>query len=246
MRRLLALAALLAPTLASAVPPLLEHQGRLLDSVGTPIEGSHTLTFRLYTTDVGGTAFWSEQQTVPMADGYFGAKIGNGLDVNSLDVTAVWIGVEVDLSGEMGGRQRLTSVPYALMADVAERVRCPSDMVDTGAFCIDIDENSEKNWQDAATECVTEGKRMCSMAEWVGACNLAGTLGLNSMTDNLEYVDEYWVMNYTNGNYYSAYVSVGGGSCGRVSYSNWGCANTTCYDTTNPGKATGYFSRCCK
>ncbi|MFT6234905.1 MAG: hypothetical protein ACJAZO_005429 [Myxococcota bacterium] len=246
MRKLVAVVALLLPIAASAVPPLLDHQGRLMDSVGTPIEGSHTLTFRLYTTDVGGTAFWSEQQTLPMSDGFFGAKIGNGLDIESLDTAAVWIGIDVDSAGELAGRQRLTSVPYALVADTAERVRCPSDMVDAGAFCIDVDENSQKNWQDAATDCVGEGKRMCGMAEWIGACNHANTLGLNTMTDNLEYVDEYWVMNHTNGNYYSAYVSVGGGSCDRVHYSGWGCANSSCYDTTNPGKPVGYRSRCCK
>lgn len=246
MRTLIATIAILAPALAAAVPPLLDHQGRLMDTVGTPIEGSHTLTFRLYTTDVGGTAFWSEQQTLPLADGYFGAKIGNGLDLDQLDVDQVWIGVAIDGAAELGGRQRLTSVPYALVADIAERLRCPVDMVDAGAFCIDVDENSQKSWQAAASECVAEGKRMCSMAEWMGACTIAGSLGLNAMTDNLEYVDEYWVMNYTNGNYYSSYVSLGGGSCGRVHYSGWGCANSTCYDTTNAGSASGYYSRCCR
>jgi len=246
MRLLFAVVGCLLPVLASAVPPLLEHQGRVMDAVGTPIEGSHVVTFRLYSADVGGEPFFTEQQTLPMSDGYFSAKIGNGLNLDLLDRDAVWVGIEVDTNGELGGRQRLTSVPYALVADSAERLRCPDDMADAGAFCIDINENTQKSWQASASECVAEGKRMCSMAEWIGACNIAGTLGLNNMTNNHEYVDEYWVMNYTNGNYYSSYVSVGSGSCGRVHYSGWACSNSSCYDTTNAGKSSGYYGRCCR
>jgi len=48
---------------------------------------------------------------------------------------------------------------------------------------------------------------------------------------------------YANGNYYSAYVSLGNDACGHVYYSGWACENTTCYDTSAAGDS--YQSRCC-
>ncbi|MFT4626230.1 MAG: subtilisin-like proprotein convertase family protein [Myxococcota bacterium] len=123
------------------------------------------------------------------------------------------------------------------------RPDCPDDMVWTGVFCIDREDNGPVSWQAQVDVCHEEGKRMCSMAEWIAACN-DDSLSLDEMLDgNFEYVDEYWVMNYTNGNYYSSYVSVGNDSCGRIYYSGWGCANSSCTDTTNPGD--DYESRCC-
>ena len=55
----------------------------------------------------------------------------------------------------------------------------------------------------------------------------------------------YWVMHYSaNNSYYSAYVSVGNNSCGRIYYSGWGCSAGSCTDTTAAGDT--YQSRCCK
>jgi hypothetical protein len=120
-------------------------------------------------------------------------------------------------------------------------------MADAGDYCIDKTVNAAASWQAQAGVCQQEGKQMCSLAQWIAACNARTAIG---MTVNLaggpyEYVDEYWVMNYyADGNYYSSYVSVGGTACGRIYYSGWACSASTCYDTTNPGQA--YASRCCK
>ena len=132
----------------------------------------------------------------------------------------------------------------ASVADLESDTSCPSDMADAGGYCIDINENSAQSWQAQAIQCQSEGKRMCSLAEWIGACNDRSALGLSNMLDgDFEYVDEYWVMNYTNGNYYSSYVSAGNDSCGRIYYSGWACTNSSCYDTTNA--CDSYVSRCC-
>ena len=124
---------------------------------------------------------------------------------------------------------------------------CPADMADAGGFCIDLNPLAADNWQNQAAACQAAGKRMCRMGEWYGACNNRAALGITTMLDgsNFEYVDNYWVMNYaSNAQYYSAYVSMGATACGRIYYSGWGCAGSTCYDTTNPGGS--YKSRCCK
>ena len=46
--------ALLLPSAALAVPVQLNHQGRLLDTAGTPLSGAHTLDFAFYEADAGG------------------------------------------------------------------------------------------------------------------------------------------------------------------------------------------------
>jgi hypothetical protein len=45
-------------------------QGRLV-SGGSPVNGGVNVTFRLYDTDAGGTALWSETKSVTANDGYF-------------------------------------------------------------------------------------------------------------------------------------------------------------------------------
>jgi hypothetical protein len=124
---------------------------------------------------------------------------------------------------------------------------CPSDMVNAGGFCIDTDRNPTATWQAQANRCQSEGKRMCSLAEWIGACNARTTIGMTTYLSSggFEYVDEYWVMFYApTGNYYSAYVSAGNTECGRVYYSGWACVDSNCYDSTQPGAP--YYGRCCR
>lgn len=130
------------------------------------------------------------------------------------------------------------------VTDIESDIGCPTDMVDAGSYCIDKDENSSRSWQAHANLCQSEGKRMCSMAEWMGACNDRTALKTSDMLDgSFEYVDEYWVMQNTDGRYYSSYVSVGANACGRVYYSGWACAAGTCYDSSAAGRS--YESRCC-
>lgn len=72
MRSLVFLASLL-PALAWAAP--LQHQGRLLDPAGGPINGERTLGFTL-TNEAGGT-LWQGQYDVRLEDGYFSVILGD-------------------------------------------------------------------------------------------------------------------------------------------------------------------------
>ncbi len=52
------------------VPPYLTHQGRLMDALNAPINGAQELIFNLYVEETGGTAFWTEVQTVLLTEGF--------------------------------------------------------------------------------------------------------------------------------------------------------------------------------
>ncbi len=110
--------AVLAPALAVAqVPRKLGYQGRLLNADGTPAQGTVQLRFDLFAATTGGASLWSETQTIVLSDGLYSTFLG---EVTPLPDT-VFDGSERYLELTVGGaalspRQRVASVPYALVA----------------------------------------------------------------------------------------------------------------------------------
>jgi hypothetical protein len=108
---------------AVAVPPYLSEQGRLFDDEGAPVEdGTISITFAIYGAATGGSALWTETQTIATEDGYFSAVLGdmsNGgtpIPPALFDGSTRYLGVKVGSDPEMTPRQPLVSVPYALVA----------------------------------------------------------------------------------------------------------------------------------
>jgi len=108
-----------APLAQAAAPQLVPVQGVLTDSTGTPIDTSVTAVFSIYTSEVGGTALWTETQSVLVEDGLFTAYMG---DVTTLDLTLfrdngdLWLGIKIDSDAEMP-RVLLGSNPFAAYSE---------------------------------------------------------------------------------------------------------------------------------
>jgi hypothetical protein len=121
MTRLFVAALGVVPLAALAVPLQLSHTARLVDALGTPINGAHTLTVALY--DELGAVVHDETLPVTVADGYvtvvLGANPADPLQSSDLQHTEVWVGLTVDSGPELSPRQRLLSAPYAVRADYA-------------------------------------------------------------------------------------------------------------------------------
>jgi hypothetical protein len=102
----------------SGVPHLIRFQGVLKDSVGTPLDESKTITFKIYNTEEGGTELWQETQTeVDITDGLLDVELGI---VEALDLSfdeQYWLGVTVQGDTEMTPRFKLTSVPYSFVSE---------------------------------------------------------------------------------------------------------------------------------
>ncbi len=104
---------------AWAVPLKINVQGVLRDNAGQPVDGSHNLTFRLYTVPSGGTPVYTEAHVgVPVDGGLFQAILGNSspLDPAVFSSSQLHLGVSVDADAELSPRQEIVSVPYALHA----------------------------------------------------------------------------------------------------------------------------------
>jgi hypothetical protein len=111
----------LAASLSAApVGSRIHYQGRLTDSGGVPLSGSHNLRFELYTAASGGAKLWEQtKNAVQVTSGLFTVQ----LEVNPQDYTgqALWLAVSVD--GQLlSGRQELLPVPYAISLRPGARI----------------------------------------------------------------------------------------------------------------------------
>jgi len=102
---------------AIAIPQMLSYQGKLTDTLGQPVPtGNYALTFRLYTQPTGGSAIWTEAQTIMVKNGLFTALLGAVTPVASVpDSGALYLGLQVAADPELSPRLRIASAAYAYL-----------------------------------------------------------------------------------------------------------------------------------
>ena len=110
----------------SQIPRTISYQGLLVSPSGIPISNAiHVLRISLY--DAVGSAIPTFSESIPTLtkNGLFSVIIGEKNPIpQSVDFSSqYWLGVAVDGDAEMSPRTALTSVPYALHAEVAERAK---------------------------------------------------------------------------------------------------------------------------
>ena len=101
-------------------PEKINYQGLLTDTdTGDPLEGPHTMTFRIFDQVEDGAELWSESQMVDVGPtGLFAVILGSTNPIDLPFSTQYWLGVEV--AGEiLTPRRELVSVPYAFRSMTA-------------------------------------------------------------------------------------------------------------------------------
>jgi len=100
---------------------MLSYQGKLTDTGGNPVRDStYNVAFRLYTVASGGTAFWSETQSVQTKSGLFTVLLGVVTPIGYVpDAGEAYLGMAVGGGAELTPRLRLVSSAYAYKADTA-------------------------------------------------------------------------------------------------------------------------------
>lgn len=127
MTRLLrpALLFLVVPV-AQAVPLEVTYQGRLLDTLGASVTGTHALTVSLYEGASGGENVWSDTFSAQsFDDGYFTVVLGSDepLTPEVFAHDTLYVGLALDSDDELPTRQKLASVPFSLVTDTARNLR---------------------------------------------------------------------------------------------------------------------------
>jgi hypothetical protein len=103
---------------AAAIPTTINYQG-LLEEDGAPVEGSESVTFRIYDAATGGSLLWEETQAVSFEAGVFSVLLGSTQPISPslFDGGRRWISVSVAGSAELLPRGEIVSVGYAFHAD---------------------------------------------------------------------------------------------------------------------------------
>lgn len=111
-----------AGPVAAQVPHLVRYQGHVVDSQQVPLEGEHTLKFKLYPSEAGGVPAWQETHSaVTLSEGDFSVLLGSVESLAGVDWNQpYWLSIQVDAEPELAPRQRITSVPLAIRAHQAE------------------------------------------------------------------------------------------------------------------------------
>jgi hypothetical protein len=100
--------------------PQFTFQGVLTDASGNPLSGTVTITYRIFNTDTGGTALYTETESVTVTEGRFDSVVGPDTVVSGLTTAdlaqPLWIEIQIDngtYDETLSPRQRLYGAPYA-------------------------------------------------------------------------------------------------------------------------------------
>jgi hypothetical protein len=101
------------------MPTVVNHQGVLTDENGVALTGDHTISFRIYDVESGGTELWSETQQVTVDNGFFSVYLGAVSPLDPADYYGqdIFLGVTVEPDTEMTPRLRLGAVFYAYASE---------------------------------------------------------------------------------------------------------------------------------
>jgi len=104
------------------VPGTINYQGYLTDGSGNPVTATESMTFSIYATASGGTALWSEFESVPVSNGTFTNQLGDStaFPVGLFNGQDLYVGVKVGADPEMVPRKPVTSAPYAFKSAMAD------------------------------------------------------------------------------------------------------------------------------
>ena len=180
-----------------AVIGQINFQGYLTDNLGSPLNGNYIMTFGIYSVATGGTALWSETQTVPVADGVYSlilGQAGNEIDPADMDGER-YLGVSVASDPEMSPRQPLTATPFALKAAIAEGVAdnaITSGQIATGAVGSLEIADGEVAAADLAEDYVnTSGDTITGGLTIGGALNLPNGTITSGTSSLLHFTNDY-------------------------------------------------------
>jgi hypothetical protein len=107
----------------SDIPKLINYQGMLTDDLGNPLNGTVSITFRIYSDSLSASPIdkkWEETQTgVEVTNGLFNVMLGRVSSLNLDFSQDYWL--DMTVGGEhLPDRIRLTSVGYAYRAQKAD------------------------------------------------------------------------------------------------------------------------------
>jgi len=103
------------------IPQNLSYQGILTTTSGEHVpDGSYSIIFSIYDTQIDGAALWTEQSDVEVTDGLFSVILGMENPFNLPFDRQYWLGITVGDSPEMSPRIVMTASAYSFQSKGVE------------------------------------------------------------------------------------------------------------------------------
>lgn len=131
-------AGILTSAASAQVPETISFQG-LATNAGTitPVtDGKYSVAFRLYESAAGGSAVWTETQSVNVARGLFNVNLGSVTPLALKFDKPYYLGISIDNGTELP-RTELTAAPYSLNSRTAQIATTVVDNAITSAKIAD-------------------------------------------------------------------------------------------------------------
>ncbi|MFH1078420.1 MAG: hypothetical protein V1745_04050, partial [Patescibacteria group bacterium] len=143
-------------TVAQSINRSVSYQGKLLTASEIPVaDGDYAVKFSLYDAVSGGNRLWTSSGTtaspsaitVTVHSGLFTVQLGDtssGQNPFAFDwnQSGLYLGVTIASDSEMTPRKRLTSVPYAFVAETLQGQYASSSVDTTGGNLFALHQNS--------------------------------------------------------------------------------------------------------
>ena len=210
---LVVLAALTALPAHAAVPVRFHAQGVVTTPGGTAADGNYDVVFRLYVTETGGSAIWSQTKSpVLISNGVFDAIIGDGVTPLSLDwFTApgrLYLSVQFGTEPELA-RVALDPVPLALAAATASTADLARDLSCVG--CVSESELDFAVATQAELDSLASSTALQSSDLVCSACVDEAELGFSAATQaELDALSDLLTAHKSSGDHDVRYVNAGG------------------------------------
>ena len=162
---LIVLAVVSAPKTYSAVPLLMNYQGKITDSTGSPINDTLDVTFKIYVDSVTTSSEWVEiHNSVPIELELIELKLGSitPFPADLFNNDELWLGITLGTDPEISPRTQLLTVPYAFNAQGVDGdfLSAPSEIILRGRASIPPEILIE---DDVATPSVEDQLRMSNL-----------------------------------------------------------------------------------
>jgi len=161
---------------AAKTPSTITYQGYLRDrSTGKPVTGQPKATLKIFDAASGGTEKWKEEHpSINLSGGYFEAILGL-----TAPLTGVFDGSDLYMEISIGGetllpRKKITSVPYALVAENATGDITPKSVSVGGKQVID----SSGSWLGTLKESDPQvgSNKTKYVSVWNGSALVSGSI----------------------------------------------------------------------
>ena len=121
----------LTHTVHAAIPQTMAFQGRLTSTSGQALDGSFTVTFRIFDAAGGGTKLWEETKTLTVSTGLFSTFLGSATPLTLSFDQPYWVEIQVGTE-LLSPRQPLAASPYTFRAQQVDGINVVGGSVGIG------------------------------------------------------------------------------------------------------------------